>query len=414
MGNISKNLLKFDNINTDKDINEEDKIFIEMKILNLLVKRTERYTMGDSTSIPIETAEELLKSIWFSIGLALNKSRNPIEVLLKGDLNELLKNSWSTIESMIYESKKLLELIKENSLHIENISYNDTLKDIEEFFKNYDYRFFAHRITCIMDYQLSNPVFESLQGIEYIKEYLKCLLTENEFCMHFDRDNIIDILNSYCNDYKGLLINIFEPLLTNVIALDILEGDIFTLEITAKQRNILIRILKGLTKAQVLEKLEHSVRHVCKILEINDDEQIEYIFKSAINLYPRIEIGLSTGNLENVFLSFKHEEDEQETVFIDNDVMEDEKLQNLIKEIKDCRFVSDKIAIVKEEIKSVRDLVEILNECFWEDEALELFKTFSVEEIYLLKYYLYKKDEKYMSDSAWEITFKDYIREIQK
>ena len=90
--------------------------------------------------------------------------------------------------------------------------------------------------------------------------------------------------------------------------------------------------------------------------------------------------------------------------------MDNEKLRDLIEEIKECRFISDKIAMVKEEVKSVRDLVEVLNECFWDDEAFELFKTFSKEELYLIKYYLDNNDKSYISNSKWELNFLKYLK----
>ena len=73
----NKSLLAFsDNIQIDKDICEEDRMLIEVKVWNLLGKRTERYTMGDSTSVPIEIAEELLNSICFSLELELRGLMN--------------------------------------------------------------------------------------------------------------------------------------------------------------------------------------------------------------------------------------------------------------------------------------------------------------------------------------------------
>jgi hypothetical protein len=406
-------LLTFsDDIQIDKNVCEENRILIEMKIWNFLGKHTERYTMGDSTSIPIETAEELLNSICFLLGLQLRGLMNVDEILIEEDISELFKASLIKIVSLMEQGKKLLEAVRKSSPNIENISYNDTLNEIGEFFKKYDYRFFAHKIDCGIDYQLSNPISEKLQGIEYINEYLKALLIENEFCICFDKNNIIYTLNSYCSDYKELLINIFEPIVTNALGLDILGENISTLEISALQRERLLKIFRNLAKTKILEKLRSSAKRVCDILGIADNEKIEYIQKTAVDMYPRIEVGLSTGNIDNIFLSFKYEENPKESEYIDNDAINNERLRNLINEINDCRFTSDKIAVVKEEIHSLSDLVEVLSVCFWEDEALELFKTLSQEEIYIIKHYLYNKCEAYNSDSEWEIKFMDYIREL--
>lgn len=415
MEESNKSLMAFsDNIQIDKNISEEDKMLIEFKIWNLLGKHTERYTMGDSTSVPIEIAEELLNSICFSLGLELRELMNAKELLMEEDISDLLKASWSKIASLMERGKKLLEAVRKSSPNIENISYKDTINEIDKFFNKYDYRFFAHKIDCSIDYQLSNAISEKLQGIEYINEYLKALLIENEFCICFDKDNIIYILNSYCSDYKELLINIFEPILTNAIGLDILGRDILTLEISALQRETLLGIFRNLSKTEILVKLESSAKSVCDILEVVDNEKIEYIQKTAVNIYPRIEVGLSTGNIDNIFLSFKYEEELKESEFIDNDTMDNERLRNLINEINDCRFISDKIAMVKEEVNSLSDLVEVLNLCFWEDEALELFKTLSKEELYIIKHYLDNKYEAYSSDSQWESKFMNYIRGLSK
>ncbi len=415
MEDSNKSLMAFsDSIQIDKNISEEDRILIEVKIWNLLGKRTERYTMGDSTSVPIEIAEELLNSICFSLGLELREVMNVKEVLMEEDINDLLKASWSKIDSLMERGKKLLETVRKSSPNIGNISYNDTLNEIDKFFNKYDYRFFAHKIDCSIDYQLSNPISEKLQGIEYINEYLKALLIENEFCICFAKDSISYILNSYCSDYKELLINIFEPILTNAIGLDILGGDVLTLGISALQRETLLGIFRNLSKTEILVKLRSSAKSICDILGIVDNEKIEYIQKTAVNIYPRIEVGLSVGNIDNIFLSFKYDEDLKESEFIDNDTMDNERLRNLINEINDCRFISDKIAMVKEAVNSLSDLVEVLNLCFWEDEALELFKTLSKEEIYIIKHYLDNKYEAYSSDSEWEIKFMHYIRDLSK
>ena len=44
---------------------------IQMQILHLLARQTERYTGGESSSVRVETAQGLLLSIFYSIGLYL-------------------------------------------------------------------------------------------------------------------------------------------------------------------------------------------------------------------------------------------------------------------------------------------------------------------------------------------------------
>ena len=68
---------------------------------------------------------------------------------------------------------------------IRNVALRDTLENIGEFFKRYDYRSMAHEIPCSIDYPLCHQVEESTPGIDYIEEYLSRLLIEIEFLGRF-------------------------------------------------------------------------------------------------------------------------------------------------------------------------------------------------------------------------------------
>jgi len=89
--------------------------------------------------------------------------------------------------------------------------------------------------------------------------------------------------------------------------------------------------------------------------------------------------------------------------YVDGDLMDDGKLRSLIKEINDCRFISDKIALVKQEIHSLRDLIEVLNVCFWGDECRQLLAEFEDRELDLLRQYMREKQVGWRSDSGWEV-----------
>ncbi|MFR1822428.1 MAG: DUF6179 domain-containing protein [Clostridium saudiense] len=103
------------------------------------------------------------------------------------------------------------------------------------------------------------------------------------------------------------------------------------------------------------------------------------------------------------------EEDKSEDIFVDNKSMDDERLRKLIDEIRVCRFTSDKITIIHNEVKSLEDLVEILNNCIWEDEVEELVNSLSKEEIEALKYYLNNKLNDNISNTGWEQKFIEVI-----
>ena len=395
--------------NNLENLNENHREIIVLKLWELLGKVTERYTMGDSSSVPEEVVEELLRSICFLLKRELGDLKTSVVLLENGDLEKILKFAWVNIEKDIAKGKKLLEAVIDSSIGVDNISYIDTIAEIGKGLKYYNYRFFAYQVNCSIDYQLSNALPENLQGIEYINEYLKRLLFENKFCSNFKKEDIIEVLKSYCSNYEELLINIFEPVLTNAIGLTLLNKDIYDLEISNIQAKVLLENFRGNNSDDLKAKIEKAVDHICLKLSIKDDFEIKYVKNTALNLVPRIEAAVSNNDLQNIFLSFRSQKEEIKDIFIDNKSMDDEKLRQLIDEIRTCSFIKDKIKIIHNEVNSLADLVEILNNCIWQDEVEELINNISEEEIMLLKYYLDNKENDNPSNTGWENKFKEIL-----
>lgn len=391
---------------------------IQLKLWALLGKRTERFTTGDSSSVPIETAEELFKSICFSINMYLKSSSDGLSLLKSKDTETLLKLGWSKIESEIETGKELLKKAQANALPIENISFNDTLHELSTFFKKYDYRFFAHEIPCSIDYQLCHPISEELYGIEYINEYLRRLIVENELCQKFDIDKIKMLLKSYCPDFKELLINIYEPIITNAVGLVLLDRDIDSLDITGSDRNRLILLFSSWSEKEAIILLRQASEKLCCYLQISNTLEKEYLKAAVVNLYPRIAAALPSSQLDNIFLSLSHSEQTSDTQvqFIDEDLMDDEQLRTLIDEIRSCRYLSDKIAIFKQQVHSLRDSIEILNTCFWGDECIELYNALDKTRLALLLNFIYQKQNEspdWSTESGWDVQLKRYISEVK-
>jgi hypothetical protein len=289
---------------SDGTLTEEDVRGIQIKLWNLLAERTQRYTMGESSSVSVETAEELWKSICFSIGLYLKMVGGQSVLLLKtAQLPQLLRASWTEIEAQVEKAKVCLQRVRDGAPDIVNRSYRDTLIGMEAFFKKYDYRFFAHEIPGDIDYQLCHAVPQELQGIEYINEYLRRLSIENDFCGYFERGTMIALLESYCKDYQGLLINLYEPVAVNALGLALLGGDILALEITDRDRSKLLSRLTGYTKTEVLEELKRAAEVLCYRLQIGDAQARDYLQSTATELFPRIKAAMPKNRLDGIFLS---------------------------------------------------------------------------------------------------------------
>jgi hypothetical protein len=288
----------------ERGLTQEEAREIQIKLWRLLALQTEHYTMGDHSSIPVEKAEELLKSIVFAINVYLKKTEeSPSSLLKDADLLALLKKGWFEIAKQVKRGKALLEAVKASSPGADNISYRDTIAGIEVFFKRYDPRFFAHEIPGNIDYQLCHPVSDTLLGIEYINEYLRRLLAENEFCGRFPLPNRLRLLCASYLDYKGLLVNLYEPVAANALALALTEGVVFSLDVSEKERDVLLRLFEGRSRAGIGSEMARAAGTLCGTLEIKEPFLRDYLFRTADGLCPRVLAAVPAANLSGVFPS---------------------------------------------------------------------------------------------------------------
>lgn len=274
----------------------------------LLAWQTARYTMGESTSIPEETAGKLLRSLCFTLELGLSagaavKKGAADEDTLRGLYSQGLKEA----EARVKDGRALLRRVEATAPGVTNLAYEDTLQGLGTFFRRYDFRFFAHEIPGDIDYQLCLPVPGKLEGICYIQEYLTRLLAENLFLQCFATADLRLLLEKSCPQYRQLLINLYEPAAVNALGLALLEEDIFPLRIAPGQ----LKPLEEQLTQDPWQALERAARRAARRLPEGRGAQVEaYLTETAWELAPRLKAALEHGNLSGIFLDFEGEKRE--------------------------------------------------------------------------------------------------------
>ncbi|WP_031342040.1 DUF6179 domain-containing protein [Ruminiclostridium papyrosolvens] len=382
---------------------------IQVGLLGLLSKQIEKYTLGESSSVTAESAESLLKSICFSISVALKCQDNVViasELLEHEGIEELFKKGNELIRYYFEDAKRLWIKIKTEGPKISNLAYNDTVFiGLKEFFDWYDYRFSAHEINGSLDYPLSYDEMD-LKGIEYIHEYLTHLDMENGFCSHYDSHSIECLMRGYSKYFREDLLNVFELVLTNLLGRSILGYKLDRLDISEEDREWLLMQLKKADESVLVQKMERAFYEVLSFMEVESQYTIEYFKITLKNIISRVKHNINLGKLDKVFITLYEKEDENLiSGYIDGNKMEDEDLRVLIDEIKDCRFLDDKIAMVSQSVKSLDDLSEVLNECFFEGEYESVFKLLDKREIQELKKRINENKTDSSSFYEWECEF---------
>lgn len=268
-------------------------------LLKLLAARTERYTMGESSSVTVETAQALLESIRYTLSLGCEIQGKDLAALPSdAPLPGLLLAGQAELERRVAAGQKLLSRARALLSDIDDAALQETLCELGAFFKRYDLWFFADDIPCAIDYLLDESISEGLQGIDYVNAYLGALIAEGQ--------------------------------------------------------------------AVPLRRKEEEAR---------------------------LDALLS----------------QSEPQYTDGEAARDDALRLLIEELAKCRDADAKAALARESVRSLRDLVEVLDVCFWEQEGAALFKLLGRAELALLYRFVQNRPTEKRSPSGWERALKAFI-----
>lgn len=270
------------------------------RIYGLLRRQTAKYLSGDSTSVSVETATELLRSIVFTLRFALDETGTAEKQLLSCDLAELLLQGQRLLQKKLADTKRLWERACLTAPQIPNAFFQDTLKGFDAFFKHYDWWYFAHQIPCPIDYPLCIAVPETLQGVSYVEQWLRKLLMENWLLSRFPQQAVRNLLSALAPDYWDYPLNLCEQPMMNAVGSVLLKRSAFSLQLSADDCERLCAFLRGCTDLQA--ELNRAAARAAA--ELCAPKEAEHYLQAVIaDALPRLQAAIATGNLRAVFVS---------------------------------------------------------------------------------------------------------------
>lgn len=266
------------------------------RLWRFLGGRAARYTTGESSSLPEDTARHLLEASLYVLEQAGVSGR----ALLAADLDAAFARGARALQARTARTRELWQRVCLTAPPLENQALRDTLRSIGAGFSRYDILFSAQDFPCSIDYPPALPVPESLRGIGYIAAYLESLAAENALLRPFSAETVRRLLAVYCRDWQGLLLNLCEPVVTNAVGLALLGRDIFPLDVTEADRAALSARFALLPESAARRALASGAGALCRQARIADAALCRYVERMADGLYPRIR----AARLDGVFLSF--------------------------------------------------------------------------------------------------------------
>lgn len=286
-------------------LSQEDLLSIQRQLFNLLREVTLKYTSGDSSSVTVERANQLLANISYKIGLCLKGQRGVEEAvfLLKECPAAILYQKGEGIaKRRVVLARRLLDKTREIQMTTKNIAYHDTLGEgLQEFFYYYDYRFEANMSPGMVDYPL-NMKHPELSGIEFVHEYLQGFYMENQFCMNFDTKVQENIFRGYDKGYDELLINLFEHTLANALGCTLCHKPPQVLDIWGEDYECITNRLRGLGLKQIKALLGEQLDFLFEALEIRNSKMKEHAILYLEGISSRVQLCLNLNKLPLVFI----------------------------------------------------------------------------------------------------------------
>ena len=261
------------------------------------------YTMGDSGSLPACTATELMASLLYTLGVnpAQPQSLRP---LLQADCSALLKERREAQLQRKEQARAMATQLCLTAPPLGCIALRDTLQGILRGLEGYDVQFFAHRIPGDIDYQLLEPVPESLQGVDYVLEYLSRLNTELRFLGRFPLHRVLALLDGMSSRWRELLCNLCAPVASNALGLLLLDADPRRLHLSGGQRSALLALLSPMTDGEIEHRLLDCSCRLSVCLDLADKQSVSLLSAHARDFAPGLTCAVRKGDLSHVFFSF--------------------------------------------------------------------------------------------------------------
>ncbi len=252
----------------------------------LLEERIRRYTMGDSSSVPVDTARRLLESILYCLDIQRRADKNALPD------SAPMKTRWQAgvdaAKRTAKRAKLLLLQAQRTPPPLSNTAYCDTLTALPAFFAGYDADFFAQEIPCSFDYPLCQPVSDALFGAEYIQDFLRRMLAENTFLRAFSADALLSLYEKYYIDYADLLVNLYLPAAEMATLCALAGAPVRALSLTPEQLASINQKLLSINDAEARQKMEDAADSALFELGLTSDFLCAYTKQAARDLLVRL------------------------------------------------------------------------------------------------------------------------------
>lgn len=276
---------------------------LRAELLALLRMQAIAYTQGDSDSLPAEVMLELLSSLLYTLGVDPAQPQT-LAALYGRNLRPLYEAGCRTLLRKTDQARALIQALCRETPPLGCMSLNDTVRSILASLDHYDARFFAHRVPGEIDYQLIDPVPESVQGIDYILLYLLRLRAELRFLGRFPRHRLLALLDGTNPGWREEIVSLCLSVGANALGLTLLGEEPRRLHVRKSERQALMQLFSPLHPLDIENRLMRACTSLLDTLDLHEAQDADMLRALCRDLAPRIRSAADAGDLSHVFGGF--------------------------------------------------------------------------------------------------------------
>lgn len=367
------------------------------EILALFQKELTHFVGEGASSVSERTGRNIFASIRYTLSLSPDRAAAVEQRFCDGQKKLL---------AILEESERNFRAILAMKIHLPLDTYYGTLyREIPTFFRLYDAQYAAHETPSLMDYPLAIEI-EGQTGIIYMHEYLRRLRIECEYINRVPEklrgELILAYSRKYDMDITSVPVNFFEILLGQAFAAALIRNEekkeaaavwnmLDEVPVSELWLRPILAYLPALSSLSAMPasdrrgRLETICEAVCAFQERSGPETVEYAHIYADRWITLFESALENQCPENLILLPAAAQgvisSEEPSYFAEGAPMPDNEYTELVEKLSTAADAQEQNLLIRTNVHSRKDLLDILQEDFWMPGEKEIFlATFSPEE----------------------------------
>lgn len=350
--------------------------FFQNQLLELLNSQLKEATNNESSSVPVELADELMDGIAYCIDTALKLSpalEDSASMLHGQSVQSLYELGKEQLDAHCKACIALLSRARATRLKTVNQGYRLVLDvTFPDFIRSWKTNPFPHDFEVITEYPLAAEQIES--GIVGVHKRLSALALENRFCARYPQETVESLLTGYADAHRvtstDAYVNLFTLCLQNLLLNKLMGRN--SLLLTEDDRTQLEQKLHPLSPGQRAELIRYTAELFIKENALEYPKLEDYIRQAALDFANLLNS--ADGTLRELSVVTPAA---RSLVHTDGERLEDDAFALVAEEVMLAETAKEKVQILQSELRSLEDLTDLLaSGSIFEDEFEQLFTLF--------------------------------------